>query len=119
MAETLNVDLHERRRARRMRDPEYRAAYERIAGEIAQTDAVIRQLDALRADMGVSKAELARRINRNASTIRRLFTADQARPELPLVAAIAEALGAELQVVPRTASKGPASRSAERDKAAS
>ena len=24
MAETLNVDLHERRRARRMRDPEYR-----------------------------------------------------------------------------------------------
>ena len=119
MAETLDAGPHERRRARRMRDPEYRAAYERIAGEIAQTDAVIRQLDALRADMGMSKAELARRINRNASTIRRLFTADQARPELPLVAAIAEALDAELQVVPRTASKRPASRPAERDKAAS
>jgi ribosome-binding protein aMBF1 (putative translation factor) len=99
MAETLDAGLHEHRRARRLRDPEYRAAYDRVTGEIAQTDAVIRQLDALRADMGMSKAELARRINRNASTIRRLFTADQARPELPLVAAIAEALGAELRVV--------------------
>jgi ribosome-binding protein aMBF1 (putative translation factor) len=122
MAETLDVGLHERRRARRVQDPEYREAYERVAGEIAQTDEVIRQLDALRIGMGMSKAELARRINRNASVIRRLFTAEQARPELPLVAAIAEALGAELQVVPRTAGKRSASRaagSAERDKAAS
>jgi ribosome-binding protein aMBF1 (putative translation factor) len=102
----LDVGLHERRRARRMQDPEYRAAYERMAGEIAQTDTVIRELDALRVDLGMSKAELARRINRNAAVIRRLFTASQARPELPLVAAIADALGAELRVVPRAA-EGP------------
>ncbi len=99
----LDVGLQERRRARRMREPEYRAAYERAAGEIAQTDAVIRELDELRSDLGISKAELARRINRNASVIRRLFTASQPRPELPLVAAIADALGAELRVIPRTA----------------
>ncbi len=99
----LDVGLHERRRVRRMQDLEYRAAYERAAGEIAQTDAVIRELDALRIDLGMSKAELARRINRNASVIRRLFTASQTRPELPLVAAIADALGAELRVVPRAA----------------
>ncbi len=99
----LDVGLYERRRARRMQDPEYRAAYERAAGEIAQTDAVIRELDALRVDLGMSKAELARRVNRNASVIRRLFTASQARPELLLVAAIADALGAELRVVPRAA----------------
>ncbi len=98
----LNVGLHERRRARRMDDPEYRAAYERAAREIAQTDAVIRALDALRIDLGVSKAELARRVNRNASSVRRLFTASQVRPELPLIAALADALGAELRVVPRT-----------------
>jgi ribosome-binding protein aMBF1 (putative translation factor) len=96
------VSLHERRRTRRMEDPEYRAAYERAAREIAQTDAVIRALDALRIDLGVSKAELARRINRNASSVRRLFTASQVRPELPLIAALADALGAELRVVPRT-----------------
>lgn len=101
--ERLDVSLHERHRASRMRDSEYRLAYERAAREIAQTDAVIRELDALRANLGMSKAELARRVNRNASSVRRLFTASQARPELPLIAAIADALGADLRVVRRTA----------------
>jgi ribosome-binding protein aMBF1 (putative translation factor) len=98
----LDMSLHERRRAQRMEDPEFRAAYERAAREIEQTDQVIRALDELRVDLGISKAELARRINRNASSIRRLFTASSARPELPLIAAIADALGAEVRVVPRT-----------------
>ena len=101
-SQMLDVSVHERRRERRMQDPEYRAAYERAAREIAQTDAVIRQLDALRVDLGISKAELARRVNRNASSVRRLFTAGQVRPELPLIVALADALGAELRVVPRT-----------------
>lgn len=69
-----------------MRDPEYRQAYERAAREIAQTDAVVRALDLLRAELGLSKAELARRVNRNASSVRRLFTADQARPEIACLA---------------------------------
>jgi transcriptional regulator with XRE-family HTH domain len=98
----LDVSLHERRRARRMEDPEYRLAYERAAREIAQTDAVIQDLDSLRVDLGMSKAELARRVNRNASSVRRLFTARQARPELPLIAALADALGADLRIVRRT-----------------
>jgi ribosome-binding protein aMBF1 (putative translation factor) len=102
-SQMLDVGLHERRRERRMQDPEYRAAYERAAREVAQTDAVIRQLDALRVDLGISKAELARRVNRNASSVRRLFTAGQVRPELPLIVALADALGAELRVVPRAA----------------
>src|SRR5487761_1264636 len=97
-----DVGLHERRRTRRMEDPEYRAAFEQAAREIAQTDAAIRVLDALRIDLGVSKAQLARRVNRNASSVRRLFTASQVRPELPLIAALADALGAELRVVPRS-----------------
>ena len=101
-SQMLDVSVHGRRRERRMQDPEYRAAYERAAREIAQTDAVIRQLDALRVDLGISKAELARRVNRNASSVRRLFTASQVRPELPLIVALADALGAELRVVPRT-----------------
>jgi ribosome-binding protein aMBF1 (putative translation factor) len=101
-SEMLDVSLHERRRARRMEDPEYQAAYERASREIAQTDEVIRALDELRVDLGVSKAELARRVNRNASSVRRLFTASGPRPELPLIIALADALGAELRVVPRT-----------------
>ena len=91
----LDIGAHE--------DSEYSLAYQRAAREIAQTDAVIRELDALRVDLGMSKAELARRINRNASSVRRLFTASQVRPELPLIAAIADALGADVRVVRRTA----------------
>jgi ribosome-binding protein aMBF1 (putative translation factor) len=102
-ARMLDDNLHERRRARRMHDPDYRGAYERAAREIAQTDAIIRELDALRVDLGMSKAELARRVGRNASSIRRLLTASQVRPELPLIAALADVLGAELRVVHRTA----------------
>lgn len=108
----IDTSLHDRRRAERLQDPEYREAYERASHEIAQTDHVIRTLDALRIEMGISKAELARRINRNPSSIRRLFTAHQARPELALVAAIADALGAELRVVPTTPAAKKAVRAA-------
>ena len=101
-SQVADVSLHERRLGRRMEDSEYRAAYERPAREIAQTDAVIRALDELRVELGVSKAELARRVNRNASSVRRLFTAGHARPELSLIVALADALGAELRVIPRT-----------------
>ena len=100
MTQPLDTSLHAHRRAERMKDPAFRAAYEQAAGEIAQTDQIIRTLDALRTDLGISKAELARRVNRNASSIRRLFTAHQARPEFSLIAAIAEALGARLAIVP-------------------
>lgn len=45
----------------------------------------------------MTKAELARLIGRNPSTVRRLFTAE-VNPELKTVAAIAAALGARLEV---------------------
>ncbi len=38
ISQMLYVSLHERRRERRMQDPEYRAAYEPAARELAQTD---------------------------------------------------------------------------------
>ena len=101
-SQMLDIGLHQRRHAQKMDDPEFRAAHDRATREIAQIDAVIRALDALRIDLGMSKAELARRVNRNASSVRRLFSAGKARPELPLIVALADALGAELRVVPRS-----------------
>jgi ribosome-binding protein aMBF1 (putative translation factor) len=108
-SQMLDVGLHERRRAQRMQD-------ERTARELAQTDAVIRELDSLRAALGMSKAELARRVNRNASSVRRLFTASQTRPELPLIVALADALGAELRVVPRASGTRQATRDGSRQR---
>ncbi len=102
-----DTTYHDRRLERRLEDPEFRAEFERQRREIAQIDSVVRQLDELREQAGMSKAELARAIGKEPSTIRRFFTADVS-PELKTVAAVADALGAEVKVV---ASKKRARRS--------
>jgi ribosome-binding protein aMBF1 (putative translation factor) len=95
--ETLGIGHYQRRRARELEDPVFQAEYRRARAEIAQVDTIMRQLDSLRESSGISKAELARLIGRNPSTVRRLFTAE-VNPELKTIAAIADALGARLEV---------------------
>ncbi len=95
----LDTSYHDRRLARRLKeDPEFRAEFERQRREIVQIDSIVRQLDELREQAGMSKAELARMIGKEPSSIRRFFTAD-VNPELKTVAAVADALGAEVKVV--------------------
>ena len=50
----------------------------------------------------MSKAELARRVGRNPANIRRLFTTELARPELPLIISIANALDASVEIKARS-----------------
>ena len=70
----LNTTHHDRRLARRLEeDPELRAEFERQRREIAQIDSVVRQLDELREQAGMSKAELARAIGKEPSSIPPLF----------------------------------------------
>jgi DNA-binding XRE family transcriptional regulator len=98
MAQTLDTSYYEKRRQGWLADDDTRAEYERARSEIEQIDAVLRSLDELREDAGMSKAELARRVGRNPASIRRLFTAEQARPELPLIISIANALDASIEI---------------------
>lgn len=99
MAKSPSTTYHDRRLARRLReDPELRVEFERQRREITQIDSVVRQLDQLREEVGMSKAELARAIGKAPSSIRRLFTAD-VNPELRTVAAIADVLGARVEIV--------------------
>lgn len=60
----------------------------------------MQRLDDLRIRAGRSKADLAREIGRNDAVVRRLFTAE-VNPELRTIAALAAALDAEIQIVPR------------------
>lgn len=100
MAKRRDTTYHDRRLARRLKeDPEFRAEFERQHRQITQIDAVVRQLDELREAAGMSKAELARAIGKEPSSIRRFFTAD-VNPELKTVAAVADVLGARVEVVP-------------------
>lgn len=96
----MATSYHDRRLAARLKDPEFRAEYERASAEIAQIDAVLRTLDHLREEAGMSKAEIARQIGKNPASVRRLFTA-QVNPELKTIAALAYALNAEVRIVAR------------------
>lgn len=119
----LDTSYYDRRRRDWLADEDARREYERARREIELIDTLIRSLDALRESAGMSKAELARRVGRNPASIRRLFTAEQVRPELPLIVSIADALNARIEIKaqskkpnPQPASKrsrgGTASRSA-------
>jgi DNA-binding XRE family transcriptional regulator len=99
MAKRLDTSHHDRRLARRIKeDPEFRAEFEQQRRQISQVDAVVRQLDELRIKAGMSKAELARAIGKEPSSIRRFFTA-KVNPELKTIAAVADVLGARVEVV--------------------
>jgi DNA-binding phage protein len=92
---------HDRRLARRLReDPEFAAEFHRQQREIAAIDAIVNELDSLRAQAGLSKAKLARDVGKHPASIRRLLTAP-GNPELRTVVALADALDAEVQIVPR------------------
>ncbi|MGH2969399.1 MAG: helix-turn-helix domain-containing protein [Solirubrobacteraceae bacterium] len=100
-----DTSFHDRRLARRLNeDPEFRAEFERQQREIAVIDAIVNKLDALRAQHGMTKADLARAIDKNPAAVRRLLTAS-GNPELRTVVALAEALDADVQIVPRKTSK--------------
>jgi DNA-binding XRE family transcriptional regulator len=100
-APAQDISYHDERLARRLRDdPEFRAEFERQQREIAVIDAVINKLDELRAEHRLSKAELAREIGKNESSIRRLLTAP-VNPELRTIVAMADALDADVKIIPR------------------
>lgn len=96
----VDTSYHRRRLAAGLKDPKFRAEYERARAEIAQIDVIMHTLDHLREEAGFSKADLARQIGKDPASVRRLFTA-QVNPELKTIAALAQALGAEIQIVPR------------------
>lgn len=100
-----DTSYRQRRLAERMQDAEFRAAYDEAAEEIAQVDSVMRYLDELRVAAGKSKAQLARDIQKDPASVRRLFTS-KVNPELRTVAAMASALGAEVVIRKRPRKRG-------------
>ena len=82
-------------------DPQGRSDYVSTVREIEMVDTLIRSLDARRIELGISKAELSRRIAREPSTVRRLFIAGGANPEIAFLAEIAEAVGMRITLEPR------------------
>jgi len=99
-AKKLDTSYHDHYVAKRLEDPEFRAEYERQRRVIGVIDAIVNRLDALRVERSCTKADLARAIGKHPASVRRLLTA-RGNPELATVVAIADALDADVVVVPR------------------
>lgn len=95
--------------AQQLERPLFRREFEAATAEIEAVDALVRALDARREEVGLSKAELARRVDMSPEVIRRLFTAAQPNPTLATVLRLALALecGLELTTAPRQAARRP------------
>lgn len=91
-------------RARALADPAARDRYERTYQYVRTIRRVLQAIDAERERAGLTKAELARQIDANPATIRRLFTSSTSNPTLKTVVELADALGLEVSVQARAGS---------------
>ena len=81
-------------------DPVRRERAAAFRRQIDMVNELMWAIDDQRIELGMSKAELARRVDRDASSIRRLFSTG-GNPEITFVAALAEAVGLRVIAVPR------------------
>lgn len=86
--------------ARDLDDPEFLREYVVESMRIATIDAIVNALDEAREAAGLSKAELARAIQVEPATIRRLFASDKSNPTLGTLAEVAAALGMRVTLEP-------------------
>jgi DNA-binding phage protein len=87
--------------AQRLEDPEFATEYYSAKQELAESAALVRQLDEARTRYRMSKATLARRAAISPETVRKLFTAGN--PEIRTVARLAAPLGLRLLLAKRPA----------------
>jgi len=98
--------------AEKLADAAFRKEYEAARAEISATDALIRELERARADCGLSKAALARRMDVKPEIVRRLLTDAGGNPTVTTVLKVATALGYHLELVSDTGRPTRASEAA-------
>ena len=83
-----------------LEDPDFLREYVVESMRIATIDKVVNALDDAREAAGLSKAELARAIQVEPATIRRLFASEKSNPTLGTLAEVAAALGMRITLEP-------------------
>jgi ribosome-binding protein aMBF1 (putative translation factor) len=83
-----------------LKDRDFAAGYEQARREIGAVDRIVRALDEARIGVGMSKAELARRISTTPEVVRRLLTEEHTNPTIATVVKLARVLGLRLELVP-------------------
>ncbi len=77
----------------------YTEAYDEARRRIDAIDRLVQALDDRREELGLTKAELARRAELAPEAVRRLFSVDSPNPTIGTLTALADALG--LVLVPQ------------------
>jgi len=88
-----------------LKNSEFLRAYVIESIRISTVDAILGQLDEVRENIGVSKAELARAIGAEPAVLRRLFASNSANPTLGTLADVAAALGLRVSLEPMPAAE--------------
>ena len=83
-----------------LQDPAFLREYITASMRIATIDRLVNELDDAREAAGLSKAELARAIQVEPATIRRLFASETSNPTLGTLAEVAAALGMRVTLEP-------------------
>jgi DNA-binding phage protein len=84
--------------ARELADPNARAFFERELSKANAIATLMRTLDEARKRNDISKAEVARRVGSERSSISRLLSGREANPTLNTLADVADALDVEIEV---------------------
>jgi DNA-binding phage protein len=87
------------------KSPTFAAEYERVGAEVRAVDDLIRLIDAERVDLGMSKADLARKVSTTPAAMRRLLTSGEANPTITTVLDVLAAVGMRLTLLPSSTSK--------------
>jgi transcriptional regulator with XRE-family HTH domain len=83
-----------------LKDPQFLREYVAQSIRIATIDRIVTELDGTRETAGLSKAKLARAINSEPATVRRLFSAGHVNPTLGTLAEVAAVLGMRVVLEP-------------------
>lgn len=86
--------------AKDLDDPEFLREYVSDSMRVATIDRIVNELADALSSTGMTKTALARAINTEPATIRRLFSATSRNPTLGTLASIAAALGMKVTLTP-------------------
>lgn len=91
------MSRHEQRRQVRLQNPDVAAGYREMDGELS----LMRAIDVMRERMHISKEELARRMERERSSVARILNDEDANPTLSTITEMLEALGVTADITLR------------------
>ncbi len=89
-----------------LKSPSFAAEYKRAGAEIRAIDDFIREVEAARLELGMTKADLARKVSTTPEAMRRLLTSGDANPTLHTVLHVLEAVGLRFTLTPKRSEQG-------------